>query len=250
MSRRAVLTAIIALAVAAELGARLIAQGPAQSNRLIVLFPLGLLAAVAGWLTGLTWRARTAREAQGLVGAGACALIAGAALLTLFPRWLPSDNGILGTALLGGLLMAAGTSLALSGALALAGVRRPGAILLASLLAFVAATGGGMIAPLSAIQSPWLVVAAVGLGALLPNRTRLPALARPLALGAAGGLLALVVLLVRGPGDWATASRSLRLYSFPVVVLVWAAGLLIVDLTVSEGAVGKREREPNSRHPA
>jgi len=38
-----------------------------------------------------------------------------------------------------------------------------------------------------------------------------------------------VVLVARGPDDWASASTTIKLYSLPIVVLALGVGLAILD---------------------
>jgi hypothetical protein len=61
-------------------------------------------------------------------------------------------------------------------------------------------------------------------------------LARPLLLMLAGALATVGVLLARGPGDWASASSSLKLYSFPTMVMALGFSLAILSAVQAPAA--------------
>jgi hypothetical protein len=50
---------------------------------------------------------------------------------------------------------------------------------------------------------------------------------QPLLLSAGGTILTPLVLVVRGSGDWASRSDTMRLYSFPLIVMGIAISLAI-----------------------
>ena len=231
---RLALAVVVVLAVVASAVAARTHAGPSQTNAFYSLFDLELLLVPVAGLAALAVLGRRPSRAPGLVGAGLSALALGVAFLTVFPIWLPSDNTILGTALLGGLLAMAGTGMALSGATVLGGrtVRSGlGVGLATGAVAFLLNTASGMVAPLAALHLPVILALAVLVGVLLLARPRLDALAAPCLLAALGAALTVGLLLARGPGDWATASDTVRLYGFPEIVLVVAAGLTTIDLS-------------------
>jgi hypothetical protein len=167
-----------------------------------------------------------------MVGVGLSMLLTGAALITLFVAWLPEDNTILGTALVGSLLVMGGTALAIAGGLVVAGSRPGVAVpvgIAAGLVAFLVATSGGVIDPLSALR-PQLAVALIVLivSALLVLR-RPDALA-PVLAGLLVAALSVALIVVRGPDDWASASQTLKLYSFPALALCGLLDLLILGI--------------------
>ena len=54
-------------------------------------------------------------------------------------------------------------------------------------------------------------------------------MALPLAVAAIGMIVTIATLVARGGGDWASGSTSIKLYSFPIVVMAFAFSLLILD---------------------
>jgi hypothetical protein len=54
---------------------------------------------------------------------------------------------------------------------------------------------------------------------------------QPLLLSAGGTILTPLVLVVRGSGDWASGSDTMRLYSFPLIVMGIAISLAILQVT-------------------
>jgi hypothetical protein len=183
-------------------------------------------------------------RAPGIVGAGLYVLAVGVALQTLFPIWLPSDDTILGSALLGGLLATVGSGMALAGAATLA--ERSGNAVVAfgcggGFIALLLFTIAGMAWPLPIIQVPALLAIVIFLTVLRLARHDLPLLKRSGLLAFLGIVLSVGFLLIRGPGDWASASDTIRLFSFPIMVMACAIALGIVDLspTANVAASGK-----------
>jgi len=198
-----------------------------------------LLIVPAAGIVGLGYLARHPARAPGVVGAGLYTLVVGTTFLTAFPIWLPTDDTILGTALLGGLLAMAGSGLALAGAAVLGG-RTGGGLGLGigtGFVIFLLATASGMVWPLAALHLPVIFTLIVVGSVLLLARWRLSALAAPSLLAALGTVFTVGLLLVRGPGDWASASDSVRRFGFPEIVLVVALGLGILDLSPAAIAV-------------
>jgi hypothetical protein len=197
-----------------------------------LLFLLELFAVVVGGVIAGIALARRRDLAAEAPAIGLYLLVIGAAVGTIFPNWLPSDNTILGSALLAGLLAAVGTGLALVGAGGLHGISRPVLVtigLMVGGLAFLAVTAGGMVSPLARLHLPVIVAVLVGL-AVLPRAWRHRRLvALPLAVAATVAIVTVATLVARGAGDWASGSISVKLYSFPMVVLAFAFSLLILD---------------------
>lgn len=89
---------------------------------------------------------------------------------------------------------------------------------------------------LGVVAVPLLLVSAI----LVLRQRQGQALVRALCLAAGACITTIGVLLVRGPGDWASASPTIRLYSFPLIVMAVALCLLILDLTGSGRRDGAR----------
>ncbi|MBV9355918.1 MAG: hypothetical protein JO023_10365 [Chloroflexi bacterium] len=223
-----VLVAVLASAVSGS-----VHRGLAHGNDFVVLYPLELLALPLGAVAAARRLHAGRGAAPGLVGVGLYLLVVAGAVSTAYPLWLPSDNTILGSALLAGVLAGVGAYLALAGAAVLASwpssrVAVVGAA--GGVLAFLLVTVGGMVAPVWRLQVPLLVVAAMAMAALLLAGRRRPRVGRPLAAALAGGVCTVAVLLARGPGDWASASTSVKLYSFPIVVMALGLSLAMLDV--------------------
>jgi hypothetical protein len=238
LSGLVVLVAVLASAVSGS-----VQRGIGHGNDFVVLYPLELLAVPLGAVAAAR-RLRAGREvAPGLLGLGLYLLIVAGAVSTAYPLWLPSDDAILGSALLAGVLAGAGASLALSSAAVLAGWPASSRVVVGragGLLAFLLVTLGGMVAPLPRLQVPLLVVAVFAMAALLLARRGRTPVTRPLAAAIAGGSATVAVLLARGPGDWASASTSVKLYSFPIALMALGIGLAMFDVTP------RRDRQPAS----
>jgi len=199
-------------------------------NAYFILFTLEPLVVLVGGLGAVLLLLRRPAWAPGMLGGGLYALPVGVAFVTVFPLWLPQDDTILGAAFVGGLLMLAGTVLALAGALILAGRRATIAIgtgVAAGLLAFVGALAGGAIGGATVLRPQVIVLVFVVLAVALIARR---AMLRPILSAAVGAALTSAVLLLRGPGDWASASTTVKLYSFPVILMGLAISAMIVDL--------------------
>ena len=195
----------------------------------MALFFFELLVAPIGGSVALGYLDRRPGRASGVIGAGLYALAAGVAFLIVFPTWNPSDNAILGTALLGGLLAMAGTGLALAGAAVLAGRSTDTGVAVgfgAGFVAFLLFTASGMVWPLFALHLPIVLAIVVLGGVLLVARRRLVALAAPVLLAALGTALTVGLLVARGPGGWAGPVASLCLYVMGVAI---ALGILDVS---------------------
>lgn len=230
--RRTVYGAVVVAAVAASAVSAVAHREPTQANDFIILFPVELAAVFLGGGAAVLALAGRQDRAPGALAAGLYLLVVGAAVGAAFPIWLPEDDTILGSALLAGALAGMGTAVTVGGAAAAAGAARPASVALAAaggVLAFLTVAAGGMAAPLARLHLPLAVPALVALGAaptLWRGRRRL---ARPLAVAAVGAVGTVAALLARGPGDWAAASTSAKLYSFPIVLLAGAISLIIMD---------------------
>jgi hypothetical protein len=189
---------------------------------------------LVGGIAASVYLAMRRDNARGVLGIGLYSLIVGTTFVTVFPLWLPEDNTILGTALGGALLAMVSTALAIASELALVGwptVTAQTVGWLSGVVAFLAAMPGGMIG-LAVLLHPHvivllLVVAAVG----LLTRHRGQMIRQPLVLSTAGTIFTILVLVVRGPGDWASASDTVKLYSFPLIVMGIAISLAILQVT-------------------
>jgi len=233
------LVVLVAVMVSAISGS--VQRGLGHSNEFIFLYPVELLALPVGAVVASRRLRARPDLAPGVVGLGLYVLIVAAAVSTAYPVWLPSDDTILGSALLAGVLAGVGARLALAGAAVLAGwpaFRRGLVGVAGGLLAFLLVTVGGIVAPLPRLQVPLLVVAAMAVAAVVLARRRRAAVMRPVAAALAGGACTVAVLLARGPGDWASASTSVKLYSFPIVVMALTIGLATL------GAPPRRSRQP------
>ena len=169
-----------------------------------------------------------------MLGVGLYSLIIGTSFITVFPLWLPEDDIILATAFVGAVLTMVGTALAIASALTLRG--RPTAMAqtvgwLSGVVAFLAVGAGGINVPVPLMRPQFivllLVVAAVG----LLTRHRGQMIRQPLLLSAAATILTILVLVVRGPGDWASRSDTVKLSSFPLIVMGIAISLAILQVT-------------------
>jgi hypothetical protein len=225
-----ILVIIIAIVMAGVTAAA--RRSPAHTNDFILLFLLELLAIIVGGVIAGVALARRRDLAAGALAIGLYLLVVAAAVGTVLPIWLPSDNTILGAALLAGLLAAVSTGLALVGAGGLRGISPP-ALAITCLggvvLAFLAVTAGGTVAPLARLRLPIIVAALVGLAVLSVAWRHRPLVALPLAVAAIGMIVTIATLVARGAGDWASGSTSIKLYSFPIVVMAFAFSLLILD---------------------
>lgn len=232
MGRRALAVLLIILAITASVIAPRVHRPLTQSNMFFFLFPMELLGVLLGGVVAAGYLLGHPDHARGTLGTGLYILLVAAAVGVVFPLWLPTDDAILGSALLAGLLAAVGAGLSLGSAAALAGRFPAGAYAIglpSAALAFLLVTAGGVVAPLAAYRFPLLitVLVAVGvLGLVWRQRTLLPL---PVALAAAGTAVTVVVLVARGPDDWASASTTIKLYSLPIVVLALGVGLAILD---------------------
>jgi hypothetical protein len=72
-----------------------------------------------------------------------------------------------------------------------------------------------------------LVVAAVGL--LIRHQGQM--ILQPPLLSAGGTILTILDLVMRGPGDWASGSDTLKLFSFPLIVMGIAISPAILHVT-------------------
>jgi len=203
-----------------------------HANDFIVLFPVELGGVVLSGIAAAHALFARRDQARAMLGVGLYLVVVAGAIGTLLPAWLPQDNTILGSALLAGLLAAAGTGLASISTLILVGspstARLVGAGSASAVGALLVVMAGGMVSPLAQLRLPLLVAALVGLSVLLPTRRQWRRLAWPLLLMLGGGAVTLAALVMRGPGDWASASDSVRLYSFPILLMALGISLTIL----------------------
>ena len=155
----------------------LIPRNLTRTNDVIAVFPVEILVVLAGGVAAWSYLQTRSDHTSGFFGVGVYLLVVAVALGTLLPRWLPTDNTILGAALLAGLLAADGASLTRASSATLAGWSRPRSTtagLLAGSLAFLAVMAGGMLAPLLQLQIPLFVtVVVIVVGLLIAGRARI-----------------------------------------------------------------------------
>jgi hypothetical protein len=226
--------ALVALSVAASALSSIVHRDASHTNDLIAAFPIELLAVLGGGMVAWVYLQTRRYGAPAFFGVAVYLLAISVALSTPFPSWLPTDNAILGAALLAGLLAADGASLTLASSAALAGWSKPKSTaisLLLGVMAFAAVTAGGVVAPLVELQVPLLTAVMVAvLGLVIAGRAR-TLLFRPLLGSAISSAATVALLLARGPGDWSSASTSLKLYSLPIVTMACGVSLLILATT-------------------
>lgn len=235
--RRLFSAALIAAGLLATALSGAVQRDLSHTNQFIILFPVELLGVLLGGVAAARWLASRRERAPGLLGVGVYLLLVAGAVSTLFPVWLPSDDTILGSALLAGLLGGVAANIALASAAMLAGWRPlkvSAAGIASGIVAFLLVTAGGMISPLFEVHIPLVTVAAaIGLALLLATRRgSLPW--RSLGVAILGGIATVAILMLRGPGDWASASTSVKLYSFSILVMAAGISLVVAD--------GERER--------
>jgi hypothetical protein len=163
-------------------------------------------------------------------------LVVAGAVSTIYPMWLPQDDTILGSALLAGVWAGVGANLALASAAVLAGWSSTRTSLVSgtgAVVALLLVTVGGMVWPLFQPQIPLLTIVAVTVMALVVARDRRLRLVRPVVLALVGGAGTLALLLLRGPGDWASASSSMKLYSFPILLMAIGVSMALIDIVRS-----------------
>lgn len=221
---------LIAAGAFTSLASMYVTRNMSHTNDFVVLFPIELIGvALAGILVTMGLLARRV-GAEAMLAVGLYVLIVAAAIGALFPLWLPHDNTVLGSALLAGTLAGVGAALALASVATLADSasmwRRAGANA-GGILAFLLVTAGGMVYPLVQLRLPLVVAALVGLVVAPGAWRQRKRLGWPLLRMLAGAAATVALLVVRGPGDWASASGSLKLFSFPILILALGISLAI-----------------------
>jgi len=237
---------LVAVGAGASLWSAQVPRTLAQTNDFLILFPLGLLLVVIGGLAGLRRLLARRQDAAALLGVGLYLLGLAGAVSTAFPVWLPEDDTILGSAVLAGLLAGVGALLSLASAEALAGAspaRRSTVAAVGGGLAWLVVTAGGLVAPLFQLHLPLALIVLLGAVAVLRSWTQRQQIGRPLLVALAGAVATVALLLLRGPDDWASASRSLKLYSFPILVIAVGTSLAILSTTA------RRTRSPSAAPP-
>ena len=248
MKRLAVLGLVVLAMLAITAVSAVVHRDMSHPNDFVLLNGLGPFVVLVGGIAASVYLARRRDNARGVLGVGLYALIIGTTFVTVFSLWLPEDDIILDTAFVGALLAMVGTALAIASAQTLSG--RPTATaqtvgwlsgvvaflavmprVMPGLVAFLATSPSGSIGlavlPNLHVIVLLLVVAAVGL--LTRHRGRM--ILQPLLLSAGGTILTILVLVVRGPGDWASGSDTVKLYSFPLIVMGIAISLAILQVT-------------------
>jgi len=136
----------------------------------------------------------------------------------------------LGSALLAGVLAGVGAGLASASAEILANSASAGWLAAAGIggiLAFLLVTAGGVVYPLAQLRLPLVVVVLVG---LVVGRTVWSQRERsgwPFLQVVLGAAVTIALLVIRGPEDWASASASLRLFSFPILTVALGISLAV-----------------------
>jgi hypothetical protein len=201
-------TALSILLIAAGLTAAFVSgrlqRDLSHTNDFIVLFPLEIIGVLVAGVIAVRVRAP--------LPVALYLLVISAAIATVFPLWLPEDDTILGSALLAGVLAAVGAALSLNRWAVPGGG-----------LAFITVTASGWVAPLAhlylAVVSVSLFIAYV-LWRVRPER-------RTVLWVVAASVFTAVVVVLRGPDDWASASTSVKLYSFPVLLIALGVSILL-----------------------
>jgi hypothetical protein len=207
-----------------------------QTNSLFLLFPMQMVALpLAGALAGRCLRSRH-DLAPGMLGVGVYLLAVACAVSTIYPMWLPEDDTILGST---GRLVGGGrrqSALASAAILASWSSTRTSIVSgIGGVLTFLLVAMGGIDWLLFQLHIPLVAIAAVAIAALAIVHHKGPQLVQPIILALAGGVGALAVLLWRGPGDWASASSSLKLYSFPILLVAIGVSLAPMDIVQRDG---------------
>ncbi len=212
-----------------------------HTNDFVTLFPLELIGMVlAGLLATVGVLARrTSPEAT--LAVGLYIVVVAVAIGTLLPLWLPQDNTVLGSALLAGVLAGVGTSIALVSAAVLADSTSVAARATAGaggVLVFLLVTAGGMVYPLLQLRLPLLVLAVVALVVVRGAWRQRQRLRWLLLQMLAGSAVTITLFVLRGPDDWSSASRSLRLFSLPILIFALGISLAMTARPSSQMASG------------
>jgi hypothetical protein len=195
---------LIAAGSAAAFVSGRIQRDLSHTNDFIVLFPLEVVGVLVAGVIGI--RAGTPRSV------GLYLLVISAVIATVFPLWLPEDDTILGSALLAGVLAAVGAALGLDRLRVPAGV-----------LAFMTVTASGWVAPLAHLYLAAVCVTLFIAYVLWRVRPE-----RPLVLWVvAASIFTAVMVVLRGPDDWASDSTSVKLYSLPVLSIALGCSVLL-----------------------
>lgn len=234
MMQRLVLSGLlIAVAITLSAVSGVVHRDLAHGNGLFILFPIQLLALPLG--SALARRCLHSRRvlARGMLGVGVYLLMVASAVSTIYPMWLPDDDTILGSAVLAGLWAGVGANLALASAAILAGWSSTRMSIISGIggvLTFLLVTTGGIVWPLFQLKIPLVAIVAAAIAALVIAHSLGLRLVHPIVLALAGGAGTLAVLLGRGPGDWASASHSLKLYGFPILLMAIGVSMALIDI--------------------
>ena len=234
MKRLAVLGLVVLAMLAITAVSAVVHRDMPPTNDFVLLGLLEPFVVLVGGIVASVYLGRRRDNARGVLGVGLYSLISGITFVTVFARWLSEDDIILDTAFVGALLAMVGTALAIASALTLIGRPTPMAQTvgwLCGVVAFLAVGAGGINVPVPLVRPQvivlLLVVAAVG----LLTRHRGQMILQPLLLSAAATILTILILVARGPGDWASGSDTVKLYSFPLIVMGIAISLAILQVT-------------------
>jgi hypothetical protein len=248
MKRLAILGLVVLAMLAVTAVSTSVHRDIPQTNDFVLLTALEPFVVLVGGIVASVYLAKRRDNARGVLGVGLYSLIIGTTFITVFSFWLSEDDIVLATAFVGALLAMVGTALAIASALTLRG--RPTAMaqtvgwlcgvvgflavmprVMPGLVAFLATSPSGTIGPAVLPNLHVIVLLLVVAAAGLLTRHRGQVILQPLLLSAGGTILTILDLVVRGPGDWASGSDTVKLYSFPMIVMGVAISLAILQVT-------------------
>src|SRR5437764_14771704 len=111
MKRLAILALVVLVTLAVTAISAVVHRDLSHTNDFVLLGVLEPFVVLVGGIAASVYLARRRDNARGMLGVGLYALIIGTTFVTAFPLWLPTDDTILGTALVGALLAMVGTAL-------------------------------------------------------------------------------------------------------------------------------------------
>jgi hypothetical protein len=214
------LVVLVTLAVTAV--SAVVHRDLSHTNDFVLLGALRPFVVLVSGIVASVYLAKRRDNAGGVLSVGLYSLIIGTTFVTVFSFWLSEDDIILDTAFVGALLAMVGTALAIASALTLSGRATAMALTVGGLcgvVAFLAVGAGGINVPVPLVRPQVIVLPLVVAAIELLTRHRGQMLLQPLLLSAGGTILTILALVVRGPGDWASGSDTVKLASFPLIVM-------------------------------